>query len=53
MPFKSRAKQGYLYVHEPKIAAKFASETSKAQYENMPEHVKRKAKAMRKASEGE
>lgn len=41
MPFRSKAQQGYLYVHLPEIAKRFASETPKEDYEKMPEHVKR------------
>lgn len=44
MPFKSKAQQGYLYAHNPKVAKKFADHTSKGAYKNLPVHVKKKKK---------
>jgi hypothetical protein len=41
MPFKSKAQQGYLFKHHPKIARKYAAHTSKSQYKRMPKRVKR------------
>jgi hypothetical protein len=44
MPFKSKAQQRYLYATNPKVADKFAKETSKSSYKNLPEKVKKKRK---------
>lgn len=49
MPFRSKAQQGYLYVHLPEIAKRFASETPKEDYKKMPEHVKQSRKEQKKA----
>ena len=42
MPFKSKAQQRYLYAKEPKVAERFAKETPKGAYKNLPDRVKRK-----------
>ena len=44
MPFVSKAQQRYLFAREPKIAKRFASETSASAYKNMPERVGKKKK---------
>lgn len=40
MPFRSKAQQGFLFMHHPDVAKKFAAETPKADYAQMPQHVK-------------
>lgn len=42
MPFKSKAQQRYLYAKEPKVAERFAKETPRNAYKNLPDRVKRK-----------
>ena len=37
MPFRSQAQRGYLFVHEPEVAKKFAAETPKGA--KLPQHV--------------
>lgn len=44
MPFKSKAQQRYLYANEPKVAKRYASETPKGAYKNLPEKVKKNKK---------
>lgn len=39
MPFKSRAQQSFLEIHEPEVAKEFAEHTPKSAYKNMPEHI--------------
>lgn len=46
MPFKSRAQQAYLFIHNPKVAKEFASKTT--DYKDLPEHVKKES--IKKAS---
>ena len=46
MPFKSKAQQKYLYAKEPEVAKEFAEHTPKSAYAKLPEHVKKKKKAM-------
>lgn len=36
MPFESKAQQGYMFVHHPEIAKRWAKETSKEQFKSMP-----------------
>jgi len=38
--FKSKAQQGYLFTHEPKVAKEFASKTPASAYKKLPEHIK-------------
>ena len=40
MPFKSKAQRGYLYAKEPKVAKKWAKETSKGK--KLPKRVAKK-----------
>jgi hypothetical protein len=47
MPFASKAQQGFLYAKHPDVAEKFAKDTPKSAYKDLPEH-KRKLKAMEK-----
>lgn len=42
MPFKSNAQIKFLYANHPKIAAKFAKETTKKQLKNLPNKNKKK-----------
>lgn len=42
MPFKSTSQQGYLFAKKPEIAKKFAKETPKSAYKDLPAHVKAK-----------
>lgn len=42
MPFKSQAQRAYLYANEPKVAAKFASETPKGA--KLPKRKRKKSK---------
>jgi hypothetical protein len=44
MPFKSKAQQRFLFATEPKVAEKFAQDTPKGAYANLPENVKPKKK---------
>lgn len=44
MPFKSKAQQRYLYATNPKVAERFAKDTPKGAYKNLPQHVKKKKK---------
>lgn len=47
MPFKSKAQQGYMFIHHPELAKEFAAHTTN--YKDLPEHVKRaKKRALRK-----
>jgi hypothetical protein len=39
MPFKSKAQQAYLSIHEPEVAKEFADHTSKKQYKKLPQYV--------------
>jgi hypothetical protein len=51
MPYKSKAQQAYLHANEPEVAAKFDKETSKKQFENLPEKAgKGKSKGAGKSS---
>lgn len=38
MPFKSKAQQRFLFSQHPDVAEKFAKETPKDAYKNLPEH---------------
>jgi hypothetical protein len=40
MPFVSKAQQGYMFMHMPKIAKEFAAKTD---FKSLPEKVKSKA----------
>jgi hypothetical protein len=42
VPFKSKAQQGYLFSQKPDVAQRFAAETPKDAYKNLPPHVKKK-----------
>jgi hypothetical protein len=42
MPFKSKARRGYLWAHDPEVAREFASKTPKGK--KLPAKVKPKAK---------
>lgn len=42
MPFKSKAQQRYLFAQEPEVAARYAKETPKGAYANLPERIKPK-----------
>lgn len=44
MPFKSLSQMRLLYATHPKIAAKFAHETTKKQMEKLPKILKKKKK---------
>ena len=44
MPFKSKAQQRYLFAREPEVAKRFAKDTPKSAYKDLPEHVKKKGK---------
>jgi hypothetical protein len=44
MPYKSRAQQAYLHIHEPEVAKKFDKETPKSAYKKLPEHAKKSKK---------
>jgi hypothetical protein len=48
MPFESKAQQGYLFAKKPKVANRFAAETPKSVYKNLPEHVRRKKSVLSK-----
>ena len=39
MPFKSKAQQAYMEIHEPRVAKEFARKTPKDSYKNLPEHA--------------
>jgi hypothetical protein len=41
MPFKSKSQQRFLFANNPEVAKEFAEHTSKAQYKNLPQHVKK------------
>lgn len=45
MPFKSKAQQGFMYVHHPAIAAEMASKTPN--FKGLPKHVAKVAKKKR------
>lgn len=45
MPFKSKAQQAYMFATQPKIAKEMAGKTSKKQFAQMPEHVKKSMKS--------
>jgi hypothetical protein len=45
MPFKSKAQQRYLYAKEPAVAKRFAEETPKGAYKNLPERKKKKKRS--------
>lgn len=42
MPFKSQAQRGYLWAHDPKVAAEFAAATPKGA--KLPAHVSKKVR---------
>lgn len=42
MPFQSKAQQGFLYANHPDVAARFAAETPKSAYKNLPAHKRKK-----------
>ena len=44
MPFKSLSQMRLLYATHPKIASKFAHETTKKQMEKLPKILKKKKK---------
>lgn len=44
MPFKSKAQQGYMFVHFPAMAKKWAKKTGKKKMKSLPAKVKRKKK---------
>ena len=44
MPFKSKAQQRYLFAREPEVAKRFAKDTPKSAYKDLPEHFKKKGK---------
>lgn len=50
MPFKSKAQQGYLFIHHPEIAEEFAEHTPKSAYKKLPEHVSKDKDGMMKLS---
>lgn len=39
MPFQSKAQQRYLYAKHPEVAKRFAAETPKSAYKNLPKKV--------------
>jgi len=39
MPFKSKAQQAFLYAKHPAVAKKFAKETPKGAYKELPKKV--------------
>lgn len=39
MPFKSKAQQAYICIHDKKLCADFASKTPKSAYANLPQYV--------------
>lgn len=39
MPFRSKKQQAYLYARHPDVAEKFAEETPKSAYANLPTKV--------------
>lgn len=39
MPFRSKAQQSFLEIHEPEVAKEFAEHTSKEEYKTLPQHV--------------
>lgn len=41
MPFESKAQQRFMFAKHPEIAKRWASETSKKQFEKMPEKKKK------------
>lgn len=49
MPYKSKAQQRYMFATKPKVAEKFAKETPKSSYANLPEKVKPKKKGQMKS----
>jgi len=42
MPFKSNAQMKFLFANHPKLAHKFAKETTKKQLKNLPNKTKKK-----------
>jgi len=53
MPFKSKAQQRYLYAREPKVAKRYAEETTSMSYGRLPERVgKRKKKKFSDIAKG-
>jgi hypothetical protein len=45
MPFKSKAQQAFLFATNPKVAKEMAGKTTKKQFAQMPEHVKKSIKS--------
>lgn len=45
MPFKSKAQQAYLFATNPQVAKEMAGKTTKKQFAQMPEHVKKSMKS--------
>jgi hypothetical protein len=45
MPFKSKAQQAFLFATNPKVAKEMAGKTTKKQFAQMPEHVKKSMKS--------
>jgi len=46
MPFKSKAQQGWMFVHHPEMAKEWAEETPNIK--NLPEYKESRKKAMKK-----
>lgn len=42
MPFQSKAQQAFLFAKHPEVAKKFAKETTKEMYADLPEKKKKK-----------
>lgn len=49
MPFKSQAQRGYLWAHDPKVAAEFAAATPRGA--KLPDRVSKKERPIKKRVE--
>ena len=50
MPFRSKAQQAYLFAREPEVAERFAEETPKSAYANLPEYASRDKNRLKQLS---
>lgn len=50
MPFKSKAQQGFMFATMPKVAKRWAKETTKKQFKALPKKVKKTKAKAKKAS---
>lgn len=44
MPFKSKAQQAYICIHDKKLCKDFAAKTPKSAYASLPQYVAKKKK---------